>query len=162
MATGNLLHQIYFKSTGYSFTHMGRLFLRMFVGLMLSQFGIRQLMGIPEIEGMITIPLVAAGLSTWLVIVVEIICSFFIMIGLFTRVAILPPLALMIVSCCRICIETGLGSLLSAQLLAAPFLFMGIFMFLLLVGPGKISVDYFFSLYLINRHKGREEDLEEV
>ena len=155
-------HQFYFKSTGYSFTHMGRLFLRMFVGLMLAQFGIRQLMGYSGINDEFVTPLLADGLSTWLVIVVELICPFLIMIGLFTRMMILPPLALMIVACRQVYLLYGLGSLISVQILCVPFLFMGIFMFLLLVGPGKISVDYFFSLYLINRHKGKEEDLEEV
>lgn len=161
MSAGNLLRQIYFKSTGYSFTHMGRLFLRMFVGLMLSQFGIWQLTGTP-FETASLFPLVATGLPLWLVIVVELVCPFLFMIGFFTRLTILPPFALMIVSCVKICCEFPIGSFMASQLLCTPFLFLGIFMFLLLVGPGKISIDYFYSLYLIGKNKGREEDLEEV
>ena len=162
MFNNNFIPQIYFKTTGYSFTHMGRLFLRMFVGIMLAQFGIRQLMG--DDFGIITemMPFVASNLSLWLIIVVELVCPFLFMIGFFTRISILPPFALMIVSCVKICMTFKLGSFEAAQMLCAPFLFMGIFVFLLLVGPGKISVDYFYSLYLIGRHKGKEEDLEEV
>lgn len=143
---------------------MGRLFLRMFVGLMLAQFGVRQLIGTPEMEGMLVpVPYVAVGLHEWLVIVVEIICSFFIMIGLCTRIMIVPPLVLMIVSSHAIWSVYSIDGVWPAQLQSIPFLFLGIFVFLLLVGPGKISVDYFLSLYLINRHnKGVEEDLEEV
>ena len=158
-----LFPQIYFKSTGYSFTNMGRLFLRLFIGLLLAQFGVRQLMG-GSVEGLpFDFPYVSDGLAIWLVIVVELICSFFIMIGLFTRAAIIPPFVLMIVSCHRIFVEHGADGDIPSELLTLPFLYMGIYMFIMLVGPGKISIDYFFSLYLINRrNKGREEDLEEV
>lgn len=152
--------KIYFNSTGYSFTNMGRLFLRMFVGLMLAQYGIRQLMNTDAIT---IIPYVEFGLSTWLIIVVELVCSFFIMIGLFMRAMTVPPLLLMIVSCHRITVMFGGLAFSPISFLCLPFLFMGIYVFLLLVGPGKISLDYFYSLYLISRHhNGKEEDLEEV
>lgn len=160
---GSLFRQIYFKSTGYSFTNMGRLFLRLFIGLMLSQFGVRQLQGWElqtDFTGML--PFLAYGLHGWLVIVVEIICSFCIMIGLFTRVMIIPPFVLMIASCHHIAVEYGAFSPESVQLMTVPFLFMSVYMFFFLVGPGKISIDYFYSLYLINRHHDAEEDLEEV
>ena len=39
----NILKTIYIRTTGYSYTNLGRLFLRLFVGIMLMQFGIRQL-----------------------------------------------------------------------------------------------------------------------
>lgn len=157
------LRKIYFRGTGYSFTHMGRLFLRMFVGLMLSQFGIRQLISnsSPEAELMF-LPFLSFGLAEWLVIVIEIICSLCIMIGFLTRYAIIPPFILMIVSSHQIIMNFGLHSSLGIYILSVPFLFLGILAFLLLVGPGKISIDYFYSLYLINRHKGSEEELEEV
>lgn len=158
----NLIPQIYFKTTGYSFTHMGRLFLRLFVGLMVLQFGVRQLMGDPDIIEPTLLPLIASGLPTWLVIIVEIICPFLVMIGFLTRLVILPQFALAIVSSIKIFCTSFVSESYMSQMLCAPFLLMGIFMFLLLVGPGKISVDYFYSLYLINRNKGAEEDLEEV
>lgn len=34
----NIFKLIYIRSTGYSYTNMGRLFLRLFVGVMLMQF----------------------------------------------------------------------------------------------------------------------------
>lgn len=139
--------------------------MRLFVGLMLAQFGVRQLMS-PGLEEnfFFNIPYVAYGLDTWLVITVEIVCSFFIMIGLFTRLMIVPPFVLMIASCHHISCMLGLTNSIAVQALSVPFLFMGIYLFMMLVGPGKISVDYFFSLYLIYRHqdKDREEDLEVV
>lgn len=160
---GSFFRQLYFKSTGYSFTHMGRLFLRLFIGLMLAQFGIRQLQGIPAFANQFDcVPLVSYGLEHWLVVVVELVCSFFIMIGLFTRLMLFPPFILMIVSAHKVIALHGWNALLSVNLLTVPFLFMGVYAFFFLVGPGKISIDYFYSLYLINRHHDREEDLEEV
>ena len=42
-------------------------------------------------------------------------------------------------------------------------MFIGIFLFILLAGPGKISVDYFISLFIISRQKlDEKEELEEV
>lgn len=161
----SLFRQIYFKSTGYSYTNLGRLFMRLFIGLMLAQFGVRQLMhpNFPAVN-MFNIPFIADGLQEWLVIVIEIICPFLIMIGLFTRFMLIPPFIMMICSCHHIFTEFGITEYPAIALLSVPFLFMGVFMFLGLVGPGKISIDYFFSLYLINRHQDndREEDLEEV
>ena len=43
-----------------------------------------------------------------------------------------------------------------------PIMFLGIYFFLALVGPGKISVDYFLSLYIIHTENKSEAELEEV
>ena len=43
-----------------------------------------------------------------------------------------------------------------------PIMFLGIYFFLLLVGPGKISVDYFLSLHIIHSDNQSESQLEEV
>lgn len=44
-----------------------------------------------------------------------------------------------------------------------PVMFIGIYIFVLLVGPGKISIDYFLSLHLIHTNELEEEtELEEV
>lgn len=44
-----------------------------------------------------------------------------------------------------------------------PIMFIGIYLFILLAGPGKISVDYFISIFIIARQKlDEKEELEEV
>lgn len=43
-----------------------------------------------------------------------------------------------------------------------PIMFLGIYFFIMLVGPGKISVDYFLSLYLLHSDNKSESELEEV
>ena len=43
-----------------------------------------------------------------------------------------------------------------------PVMFMGIYFFIILVGPGKISIDYFLSLHLLHTDNKSESELEEV
>ncbi|MDE6764901.1 MAG: hypothetical protein K2J52_01165, partial [Duncaniella sp.] len=44
-----------------------------------------------------------------------------------------------------------------------PIMFIGIYIYILIAGPGKISLDYFISLYIVGaRGKDEEEELEEV
>lgn len=162
MSTNKSLHRFYFRIAGYSFTNLGRLFLRLFVGIMLLQYGVRQLSSSSHELLQFNIPYLEVGLSTWLVIFVEIVCAFFIMIGLFTRLALIPPFILMICSTTQLFVLYSFSEL-SISLMTIPFLYMGVFFFMMLVGPGKISVDYFYSLFLISRHhNGKEEHLEEV
>ena len=47
MATHRVLHPLkrfLLRSTGYSYPNMGRLFLRLFIGIMLMQFGLDQIL----------------------------------------------------------------------------------------------------------------------
>lgn len=163
----NIFKKIYIKTSGYSYTNMGRLFLRLFVGIMLMQFGIRQwcnfdttVLTFPSVLGMSP----NAALVT--MIVIELVCSFFIMIGCLTRLMTLPPFLAMILSESYILTELTTSqptySLDWAQVGYVPVLFMGIYFFIILVGPGKISVDYFLSLYFIHNHNHSEAELEEV
>ncbi|MCM1490563.1 MAG: DoxX family protein [Muribaculum sp.] len=158
--------QIYIKTTGYSYTHLGRLFLRLFVGIMLLQFGIRQIGDFaiiaptfPEMLGM------NSGQTLNVLIWIEIICSIFIMAGFMTRLMIIPPFVAMIVAehylLCEV--ATTAPYLISwEQPGYLPIMFLGIYFFLLLVGPGKISVDYFLSLHLLHSSDHSEDELEEV
>lgn len=44
-----------------------------------------------------------------------------------------------------------------------PIMFIGIYFYMLLAGPGKISLDYFFSLFLIETtNRDERVELEEV
>lgn len=161
----NLFKKTYIRITGYSYTHMGRLFLRLFVGIMLAQFGIRQWMhfdeacaAFPSVCGM--------SPSTGLIflIIIEIVCSFFIMCGFLTRVMVIPPFITMIVAQCYLISHAGMPSYLISWVNPAyvPMMFLGIYFFILLVGPGKISIDYFLSLYFIHSSNKSESELEEV
>lgn len=158
--------RLYFKSTGYSYANLGRLFLRLFIGIMMMQFGVRQIVNFdmlkevfPGVIGM------SHHASLIVMICIEIVCSTFIMFGFLTRLMIIPPFVAMILAEYHI-LHDYIGE--AAYLLDwhqigyVPILFMGIYFFLLLVGPGKISVDYFLSLHIIHTENKSEGELEEV
>ena len=160
------IKRIYFKATGYSYANMGRLFLRLFIGIMLMQFGVRQIDNFdllkevfPGVIGM------TSHASLIVMICIEIVCSTFIMFGFLTRVMIIPPFVSMILAEYYLLHDyvAEPSYLLDWQQLGyVPILFMGIYFFLLLVGPGKISVDYFLSLHIIHTENKSEGELEEV
>ncbi|MDE7181333.1 MAG: DoxX family protein [Muribaculaceae bacterium] len=161
----NIFKQLYIRTSGYSYTNMGRLFLRLFVGLMLLQFGLRQWIGFegykeifPSVMG--TTP--ECGLI--IMIVVEVVCSLFIMFGFLTRLMVLPPFIVMVISEIFLLSKAHEASYLISWTnpVYLPIMFMGIFFFILLVGPGKISVDYFLSLHFIHSDNQSESELEEV
>lgn len=144
---------------------MGRLFLRLFVGVMLMQFGLRQLMNFdtasqvfPAVLGM------DQTSSLTLMILIETICSLFIMAGFCTRLMVLPPFMAMILAEHYLLTQaSGASYMISwSQSGYLPVMFMGIYFFILLVGPGKISVDYFLSLHFIHSDNQSESELEEV
>ncbi|MDE6695770.1 MAG: DoxX family protein [Muribaculaceae bacterium] len=162
----DLPRKIYVTTTGYSYTHLGRLFLRLFVGIMLLQFGIRQLNDVemlynsfPSVLGL------GSEASLWLMICIEIGCSLFIMAGFITRVMIIPPFIAMTVAEYYLLhdVSSSASYMLSwEQPGYLPIMFLGIYFFLILVGPGKISVDYFLSLHLLHSSDVSEDELEEV
>lgn len=162
----DLPRKIYVTTTGYSYTHLGRLFLRLFVGIMLLQFGVRQLheaemlsQTFPSVLGL------GSEISFWTMVCIEIGCSLFIMAGFITRVMIIPPFIAMCVA--EYYLLHDIASTASYQLSweqpgYLPIMFLGIYFFLILVGPGKISVDYFLSLHLLHSSDASEDELEEV
>ena len=156
--------------TGYTYTNMARLFIRLFVGIMLLQFGIRHLinyhsmaMTFPDVMGM------GHELSLGVMIAIELICSLFIMAGFLTRLSTIPPIIAMVIAehyiLNNLLPDTVIYSISSTQPGYLPLMFIGIYLFILLAGPGKISLDYFISLYIIST-RGKDlsetEELEEV
>lgn len=162
----SLIKRTYFRFTGYSYTNLGRLFLRLFVGIMLMQFGIRQMVHFsqtyscfPPVFGM------DSGTSLTVMICIEVICSVFIMLGFLTRMMIIPPFLAMIVAEYYLLHDyvAQASYLIDWQQQGyLPIMFLGIYFFLMLVGPGKISVDYFLSLHIIHTENKSEGELEEV
>lgn len=162
----NALKRLYIRITGYSYTNMGRLFLRLFVGIMMMQFGIRQIYdfqnaaaSFPALLGM------SSESSLILMIAIEVVCSFFIMCGFLTRPMTVPPFLAMVVAEYYLltdAVEQASYTLSWQNMGYLPVMFLGIYFFILLVGPGKISVDYFLSLHFIHSDNHSESELEEV
>ncbi|MCI9284563.1 MAG: DoxX family protein [Muribaculaceae bacterium] len=158
----------FLRLTGYTYTNLARLFMRLFVGVMLLQFGVRHLVNYNDLAG--TFPTVLnlpSETSLVLMIIIELVCSLLIMTGFLTRLATLPPIAAMCAAEYYILHDMvpnlpiyGLDSTDPGYL---PIMFIGIYIYILIAGPGKISLDYFISLYIINRRgHDEEEELEEV
>lgn len=162
----SILKNLYLASSGYSYTNLGRLFLRLFVGIMLIQFGVRQLTYFHEIKSIFPSVLgMDSELSLIVLISIEIICSLFIMMGFLTRLMSVVPLVVMIVAEYYILSDfTQQASYMLnwQQQGYLPVMFCGIYFFMLLVGPGKISIDYFLSLHIIHTENRSEDELEEV
>lgn len=161
-----LIKRTYFRFTGYSYTNLGRLFLRLFVGIMLMQFGIRQMMRFEEFAAMFPSVLGMPGETSLVVmILIEIICSSFIMFGFLTRFMTIPPILAMLIAEYYLLhdyVSDAAYTLSWQQPGYIPIMFLGIYFFILLVGPGKISVDYFLSLHIIHSDNKSEGELEEV
>lgn len=162
----NILKKIYIKTTGYSYTNMGRLFLRLFVGIMMMQFGIRQWLNF-DVESQVFPSVLCLEPETALItmICIEVVCSLFIMAGFLTRIMTLAPFFAMCVAeyyLLNEVVHDASYTLSWSQPGYVPVLFMGIYFFLMLVGPGKISVDYFLSLHFIHSNNHSETELEEV
>lgn len=163
----DFIKRFYIRSTGYSYTNLGRLFLRLFVGVMLLQFGVRQISDFPRFANIFP---GAFGMEPTaalvLMIVVEIGCSLFIMCGFLTRLMTIPPIVALSVATIHLLRVAGSHEALYlldwVQPVYLPVMFLGIYFFLLIVGPGKISVDYFLSLHLIHSDNKSEDELEEV
>ena len=89
------------------------------------------------------------------------------MVGFLTRLAVIPPVISMIIAeyylLHDLLSDVFTYSISSTQPGYLPIMFIGIFLFLLLAGPGKISLDYFISIFLISQHgKDESEELDEV
>lgn len=161
-----LLKKIYIRSTGYSYTNLGRLFLRLFLGIMLIQFGVRQLTRYYELRDVFPAMFgMSSEASLILMIIIEIVCSLFVMAGFLTRFMLVPPFIAMCVAEFFLIHNYPIdapGLLDWQQQGYLPVMFLGIIFFLILVGPGKISCDYFLSLHFIHTDDQSEAELEEV
>ena len=88
-----------------------------------------------------------------MLIIIESVCATLIILGFLTRIAVIPPLVVMCVAevFAYSSYETVTPTLFTFQP-GYPVMFIGIFLFLLLSGPGKISLDYIISAQLLERN----------
>lgn len=161
-----IFKRLFLYSAGLTFTNMARLFMRLFTGIMFMQFGIRQITSFNELAT--TFPSVLGmGSETTLVvmILIEIVCSIFILLGLLTRWALVPPLVSMIIAenfIMQYYSAMDMSRLYSMQAGYVPVMFIGIFVFMMLAGPGKISLDYIISVHLASVDEEVEAEAAEV
>jgi len=140
---------LFLYSVGHTYGNLSRLFLRLFTGIMFLQLCIRQMLNMDDIahafNGFMGL---SPDASITLLVVVELLCAVCIMLGFLTRLAVLFPLGLMLVA---EDIIMSSGEPVTNQLFnfqpGYPVMFIGIFVYLLLAGPGKISLDYIIAAH---------------
>ena len=145
----NFFKNLFLYSAGHTYSNLSRLFLRLFTGIMFLQLCIRQMLNfdkiLPTFDGFLGM---SPEASMTVLVVVELLCAVCIMLGLLTRLAVLFPLGLMLVAE-NIFMSTN--TVVPNQLFnfepGYPVMFIGIFVFLLLAGPGKISLDYIIAAH---------------
>lgn len=168
MKISDILSRLFLRFTGYTYSNMARLFLRLFVGVMFMQFGIRHLVNFTELcADFPTVLGISSEASLILMIIIELVCSLLIMAGFLTRLATIPPIIAMIAAEYYILHDLLPHSLIHGltwdQPGYLPIMFIGIYLFILFAGPGKISLDYLISLFIISREgRDEKEELEEV
>lgn len=150
-----------------SYGNLARFFMRMFAGILFMQFGIRQMANydffseiFPSMLGM------GSEMTLVVMIVIELLFSALVIFGFITRIAAVPPMISMVaaeyylldgniidLSAQQV---TQSGVFASMQMGYVPIMFVGMFFFIVLAGPGKISVDYLLSLYFANKNNLNE------
>ena len=157
----NKLRKLIIVGAYRSYGNLGRLFMRLFAGILFLQFGIRQMMHydyfatvFPSLWGM------SGEMVLDLMIIIELLFSILVIFGFLTRLAAIPPMVSMIIAE-FVLFQGGLADLsqlttvdsvvfASMPIGYVPLMFMGLFFFIVLAGPGKVSVDYLLALYFAN------------
>jgi putative oxidoreductase len=150
---------LFLYSVGHTYGNLSRLFLRLFTGIMFLQLCIRQMLNydaiLPTFNGFLGL---SPETSMTVLVVLELLCAVCIMLGFLTRLSVIFPLCLMLIA------EDILMSSqneVTNQLFnfqpGYPLMFIGIFIYFLLAGPGKISLDY-----IIGAHFTENADDEKV
>lgn len=138
---------LFLYSAGHTYSNLSRLFLRLFTGILFMQLCIRQMLNfdqiVPTFNGFLGL---SPETSITVLVVIELLCAVCIMLGLLTRLAVLFPLALMLVAEKLIIPDTATDQLFNFAP-GYPVMFIGIFVFILLAGPGKISLDYIIAAH---------------
>ncbi|HMJ47404.1 MAG TPA: DoxX family protein [Ferruginibacter sp.] len=116
------------------------LFLRLISGILILNGGYYKLTHFSEIQPKFINWLgIGTTASLSLVVFAEFFCAIFIILGLFTRLSSIP----LIVTMCVVIFQVDKGNVFGdAQL---PTLYLAAFLTLLLVGPGRVSVDNMIS-----------------
>lgn len=116
-----------------------KLGLRVFIGFMMLTHGIAKIEQFDTLKSTFPATMgMSSELSLILIILVEVGCSSLVLLGFMTRLAVLPLMFSMIIAAF---FTFSPISLSTAEL---PLLYLGIYTFILLEGPGRYSADAFF------------------
>lgn len=148
-------------NAAHTYSNLSRLFLRLFTGIMFLQMGVRQMTHLGDFAQS---SMGSASESTLVtIVVVEIVCAVFIILGLFTRLTLIPSIGIMIYA--EITMMSASSASTAGQMFifepGYPIMFLGIFAYMLLAGPGKISLDYLSAIHTISEKDDEESEVLE-
>ena len=135
----------------HSYSNLSRLFLRLFAGVMILQIGMNQMVRFDEFGAYYSTMGMNGDTMVEVLIAAEMICSVLIVLGLFTRVAILPRLVIMGLATNMLMQGDGNGAsaMFGMMPVMLPILFCGVLVYFGISGPGKISLDYILARYTV-------------
>ena len=116
---------------------------------MFLQLCIRQMLNfdaiVPTFDGFLGM---SPETSITVLVIIELLCAVCIMLGFLTRLAVLFPLVLMLIAenIFMASPASDPNPLFNFQP-GYPLMFIGIFIYILLAGPGKISLDYIIAAH---------------
>ena len=118
------------------------LVLRLGLGILMMYHGYQKLTHFTEMQTKF-MNFMGIGVTTSLVLVIfaEFFCSLFLILGLFTRLAAIP----LIITTCVIIFKVNHGDVLGSVGAELVTLYLTGYLVLLLVGPGRLSVDSMIS-----------------
>ena len=137
--------QVFPLTGSYNWTLL--LFRILITGEIIVAHGFRKIgIGVPEAEHVPNPYLLPEWLNSNFAIASDIFFPLFVMAGCFTRLAVLPTLA---VTLTGYFVVHAHDSLLEKDV---PFMYSGAFLLLFVLGPGRYSVDYHLHKKLLNKH----------
>ncbi|WP_211303552.1 DoxX family protein [Chitinophaga ginsengisoli] len=132
-----MMKNLFIRSLSWCYADLASLVLRIGFGILMMPHGFFKLKDFGEIVGEFMNFLgLGSTASLWLVIIAEIFCSVLLVIGLFTRLAIIPLLITSIV----IVFVAHHGDIFGEA--AGGFYYLLVYTAILLLGAGKYSVDH--------------------
>lgn len=122
------------------FLSLGLLILRVLVGITMLTHGLAKLTSFSELSTTFPDPIgLGSTLSLILIIGAEVGCSLFVIVGAFTRLAVIPLVFSMLVVIFIVHANDPF------QMKELPFLYLGIYILLFFTGAGRISLDTIIS-----------------
>ena len=131
------MKNLFIRSLSWCYADLASLVLRVSFGMLMIPHGYFKLTNFDEIAAeFMNVPGMSSPASLWLVIIVEICCSVLLIIGLATRLAIIPLLITAIV----IVFVAHHGDIFGEAV--AGFYYLMAYTAILLLGSGKYSADH--------------------
>ena len=121
------------------FLSLGLLILRVLVGITMLTHGVAKLTSFSELSATFSDPIGLGSTLSLILIIAEIGCSLFVIVGAFTRLATIPLIFSMLVVIFIVHASDPF------QMKELPLLYLGIYILLFFTGAGRISLDAIIS-----------------